>query len=327
MSDSQENKAVGQKSDEASRSEDRPLDAAIDPARPKQQADQQIEQDPEQAALEVLEKALQENDPNFNEALKVIGPDLLPEHIDGFGLDSEVQELSEKTVLRFLAKLKKFIRTKSLILKTHLLLFFKQTVPDLVRSLFDSFAAMLVALKIFFGKFRKLNSKQKLGLIMSLLIASLAVFLVYRVITRGLVPEKVTLFTSQLDELAAEEFTVSEEDVYSNFYDSPRVSQNVMVLKRMFTNVKVSALSGPRPMVAVEFFIEGYAPEVIIEVKDREAEIQHLFQRVIEGFTYDDLDSLEGKKRLQERLRTVGNRVLTQGNIKRVFFKNFILKP
>ena len=286
------------------------------------------DQNSDQASLELLEKALEENDPHFSEALKVIGPDLMPENMDGFGLDSEIQELDDRKVLKFFGKLKKTLRSKALIFKTHLLLFTKQTVPDLLRNLLARIKSVFIEFKNFLRKFSKLNSKQKLAVLACCGMVGLTIFLIYRVTNKGkLFPEKLSLFTTQLDLLSADEFTVAEHEVFSSFYDSPRVSQNVMVLKRMFTNIKASSLSGPSPMVAIEFFIEGYAPEVVIEVKDREAEILHLFQRVIEGFTYDELDSPEGKKRLQDRLRAVGNRILTQGNIKRVFFKNFIIKP
>lgn len=284
-------------------------------------------EDADQASLDLLEKALQEHDPDFQTALTGIGPDLMPENMDAFGLDADMSVHEEKRVQKFFAKLRDSLRTKTLIVKTRFVLFFKQTVPDLIKDFVDFLKSIGAAIKGALGQFGALSLKQKLAVIACFVIFSFTTFLVYRVSTKGLVPDKLNLFTTQLDQLASEEFTLTEAESYSKFYDSPRVSQNVMSLKRMVVNIRASSLSGPRPMVAIEFFVEGYAPEVVIEVKDREAEVQHMFQRVIEGFSYDELDSPEGKKNLQDRLRDRTNRMLTQGNIKRVFFKNFILKP
>lgn len=80
-------------------------------------------------------------------------------------------------------------------------------------------------------------------------------------------------------------------------------------------------------MAAFEFYIEGYAPEAIIEFKDREVEFRDLVQRSIEEFTFDQLESGEGKRELCLRLQKVINSKLSTAQLKKVFIKTAIIKP
>ena len=80
-------------------------------------------------------------------------------------------------------------------------------------------------------------------------------------------------------------------------------------------------------MGAFEFFIEGNSPDVMVEIKDREYEVKDLFQRNSEEMNFDQLETVEGKQLLLEKLRRDVNRILTKGRVRKVFFKTVILKP
>ncbi len=281
----------------------------------------------DQAATDLLEKALNEHDPDFQNSLSGIGPDLMPENMDMFGLDADIDSFDDRKVKKILTKLKTQLKHQLKVLQARFLLFFKQTIPDLLKESVSLLKAGVSQVTGVLKKFSAMTLAQKGTILACLLLTVITGLFIHRFTTKGFLPEKIELYTPQLDELASESFLVGAEEPMSSFYDSPRVSQNVMSLKRMVVNIRSSDNSGPQPMVAIEFFVEGYAPEVVIEVKDREAEIQDLFQRIIEGFTYDDLDSAVGKRNLQDRLRDRINQILTQGNVKRVFFRNLILKP
>src|SRR5690606_28930606 len=104
-----------------------------------------------------------------------------------------------------------------------------------------------------------------------------------------------------------------------------RASQNLMILSRMTVNLQVSSGSGPNPMGSFEFFIEGNSPDVMVEIKDREHEVRDFCQRTIEEMTYDQMESVDGKQLLQEKLRRGVNRILTKGQIRKIFYKTAIL--
>jgi flagellar basal body-associated protein FliL len=150
---------------------------------------------------------------------------------------------------------------------------------------------------------------------------------VYRSLTHGVIPPEKELLTASLEEWAGQSYKYDAETEMDSFYDSPRTIQNIMTLPKMIVNLQPSTHSGPNPMAAMEFFLEGLSPEAIVEVKDREPEIRDLFQRTAEGMTFDELDTAEGKQQLTERLRQALNNSLTKGKIRRVFIKEAVIKP
>ena len=111
------------------------------------------------------------------------------------------------------------------------------------------------------------------------------------------------------------------------FYDNPRFAKNLMTMTKMFANVKSSENSGANPMLALEINVEGMSAESIIEIKDREAEFKDILLRESEDFSYDELTSVEGKKKLLEKYQSALNTNLTEGKVRRVLLKSFILKP
>ncbi len=112
-----------------------------------------------------------------------------------------------------------------------------------------------------------------------------------------------------------------------SFYDNPRFSKNLMTLSKMFINVKSSENSGPTPMLALEVNVEGISADAIIEIKDREAEFKDLLLRFVEEQTYDELVTTAGKQNLCDQFRIIINSHLTQGQVRRVLLKSFIIKP
>lgn len=152
-------------------------------------------------------------------------------------------------------------------------------------------------------------------------------YYIYLAATQELFPARTDLFLLNFEEVADQVETYDPATESELFYDSPRSSQNMIVLPRMFVNLKRSVRSGSNPMGAFEFFVEGDSPEVMIEIKDREYEVRDLFQRTIEEFSFDQLDRNDGKQLLLEKLRREANQVLTRGKVRKIFFKTNIIKP
>jgi flagellar basal body-associated protein FliL len=150
---------------------------------------------------------------------------------------------------------------------------------------------------------------------------------VYRSLTHGVLPADQEILTASLEEWAGAAYKYDAETEMDSFYDSPRTIQNIMALPKMVVNLKPSGGSGPNPMAAMEFFLEGMSPDAIVEVKDRESEIRDLFQRTMEDMSFDELELSEGKQLLTERLRQAVNLVLTKGKIRRVYIKESVIKP
>lgn len=175
--------------------------------------------------------------------------------------------------------------------------------------------------------FRYLSWKQKLGLLGILVLIGATSFFIHRSVTRGVVPTHTELFIPTMERLATEVFEYNPETETEPFYENLRVTGNILLIPKMVVNLKKSSQSGENPMGAFEFFLEGIAPEVPLEVKDREVEIRDLMQRVAEEFTFDQVDSPEGKRLLCDRLKREINAVLTTGKVKKVWIKTVIVKP
>ncbi len=110
------------------------------------------------------------------------------------------------------------------------------------------------------------------------------------------------------------------------FFDNPRLTKNLVTLKRMVANIQKSENSSENPMLALELNIEGMNSEVVVEIKDREAEFKDLILRTVEAFNYDFLTTTEGKQSLSEKLTETLNANLTKGQIRKVLYKSFVLK-
>ncbi len=114
---------------------------------------------------------------------------------------------------------------------------------------------------------------------------------------------------------------------FDYFLENSVFSKNSISLKKMITNIRPSENSTDNPMVVLEMGVESLSAEVVIEIKDREAEFKDLVLRVIEEFNYDELESAEGKEKLSTAVLTEINKSLTTGKARKILLKNFIIKP
>jgi flagellar basal body-associated protein FliL len=175
--------------------------------------------------------------------------------------------------------------------------------------------------------FKELTRALKIVAVCLILVSVLTGAFIYRSFTKGVLSEDKEYLMGSLEEWSIQAYKSDSETEMDSFYDSPQTIQNIMSLPKMVVNLHPSPTSGPNPMAALEFFLEGLSPEAIVEVKDRETEIRDLFQRTIEEMTYGEIETTEGKQQLTEKLRLALNVHLTKGKIRRVFFKEAVIKP
>ncbi|MEI7974104.1 MAG: flagellar basal body-associated FliL family protein [Bdellovibrio sp.] len=140
-------------------------------------------------------------------------------------------------------------------------------------------------------------------------------------------PDERDLYLRSLAEVADEVITYDLENEVEPFYDNLRSAPNLIYLEKIMVNLKRSSSSGSNPMVAAEFFLEGLTPEVILEIKEKETMIRDHVARVLETYSFDDLDSSNGKEQVvRELTRSISLR-LSSGKLKAVRIKTLILKP
>lgn len=299
-------------------------------------------------SLESLDAALAEEDPEFAQSLSLIGPDvegasLYEEGVElEYTLEEEQKVWDHATGLRKkLLKILPFLPKISYALKlkrTAMRLSLSKSKEKLRTWIFNSPKALLAWLKVYLqvGKsklkmglaaFKSYSLVKKLALVSLLLMTAGAGVVFYRLGTRGLVPKGEELFIRSMGDWASQKYQFNPRTETESFYESTRAAQNVFLMNRMVVNLRRSSESGVNPMAAFEFYVEGAAPDVVVEIKDREAEVEDLFLRTIEEMTFDQVASGEGKQELCARLRKEVNKILTKGYVRRVFIKTAIVKP
>lgn len=298
-----------------------------------------------------IDQAISEADPTFAQSMNEIGSDkslTLPTII----MSSEEQELNEEKdrwrhggkasvlmlkVMPFLPwvniKANKFAFALSSMMQAisvHLKNFIYFLRTDGKDHLVSGVKAVLHALGDFIskwlGKFKGLSKPLKILFFVTLVLVVGTGFFIYRSWTHGIIANKTELFMTSFEKVAGETVIYDDEEL-EPFYENLRVSDNIIMLPKMVVNLRKSLKSGPNPMGAFEFYIEGMIPEVAIEIKDREVEVRDLMQRELEEFNFDEVESSEGKQMVCEKLKKVLNNFLTTGAVKKIFIKTVIVKP
>lgn len=281
-------------------------------------------------AIELLEKSIQDNSPEFLKELETIseiGSENLDLELVNIDLIIEQQEANSlkaraKRTLRLFNQLGLKI---FYFVKSSLILLVKETGPHYLKIMLTSLKSIGVGVLDFLLKVKKFSKTQKVVLLIVFNGTGFLIFLLFKILTGGLIPDDDKLFVHTMEELATQKYTYNVDET-EDFYNSPRVSQNIMALRRMVVNIQRSKNSGINPMGAFEFFIQGNSSEVMVEIRDREAELIDLLQNEVREFSYDELNTIAGKRNMVDKLIRVINETLTKGKITQIYFKNFVLK-
>lgn len=280
-------------------------------------------------SLEDLDRVIEEQDPEFKKNVDEIGTqeaagDLNLELID---LDQLLKEQEENSLKSKLRRLKIKIRNFLTGLKTTIFYFLKNDVPAGAKKSLGALKRILAALQEGLRQFGFKPLKFKLMVFAFIALCGAVTVAMYVLFTKNLIQAKDRLFVQSLAELAEETTPFEPKTEQEPFYDSVRSAQNILSLPKLVVNIKRSPTSGPNPMAAVEVYVEGNFPDVVVEIKDREVEFKDAFMRTLEEFNYDELDTVEGKQRLLDRFAREANKLATKGRIRKVLFKTIIIKP
>lgn len=284
-------------------------------------------------SVEDLDHILKQSDGDFEASLTDLKEDANAgsDNIELLDIERILAEEESKTLKNKFLRLKRKINNEFVLLAIK----FKNLSLDLIQIHIPVLLKWLLAKAKLLSQrasaaarvFRFWSVKKKLASFGIALLSFTALFYTYQAITHGVVPEKSKLFVNSLDEWAEKTYVFTQGENLEPFYDSARVKQNIMSLKRIVVNVRPSSRSGPNPMAAFEFFIEGLSSDVTIEIKDREFEVLDMVQRLMEEQTFDELDSPDGKTQLNEKIKKELNAFLTKGKVRKVYLKNAIIKP
>ncbi|QDK36796.1 flagellar basal body-associated FliL family protein [Bdellovibrio sp. NC01] len=297
-------------------------------------------------SLDNLDSILAEEDPEFAKSLGEIGPIDPNSQIDSDGtytVDDEKKLWAKGSALRqkilkvfpFLPSLsykikmqRSALRLKWIDTKEKLRVGIKAAGPATLKAIKAGLGKIKDGIGAGLAAFKEFSLVKKLAFVGLVAATVVACIVGYKAANHKLLPEDQDLFLPSLEEWAQAKYLYdTKEEQMESFYDSTRTSQNMIEMKKIVANIRPSKSSGPNPMAAMEFYVEGTVAEVVVEIKDREPEMKDLFLRTIEEMNYDQMASGEGKQLLCDRLRKDINKVLTTGKVRRIFIKTAIVKP
>jgi flagellar basal body-associated protein FliL len=297
---------------------------------PKVEENQEPQETPPgMMSLDKLDELINENDPEFKKTVDSIqaetgGKDL---NLDLIDLDAVLEEEEQRSFKARIRRLRNYFRNWIVIITENMKIFVVEGVPAFFKRTKAGTSRLSAAISEGLRQFSFWPAQKKMATIGIILGVILTGVYVYLAATRDLVSLKTELFVTSLEDWSEQTEIYDPETESEPFYDSARASQNMMSLPKMVVNLRRSARSSPNPMGAFEFFVEGNSPDVMVEIKDREFEVKDLFLRDLEEFTFDQVDTADGKQLLLEKLRRDLNTILTKGRVRKIFFKTAIVKP
>lgn len=282
-------------------------------------------------SLDELDKLIDQNDPDFHKNISQVTEvkDISSANIELLDLDKILAEEKLQKVSFRIALARRLLFLNGMIgfIKRLFLRALKEGLPFLIKQTKNFLGVVQKKITATLSAFKYLSVSKKLAIVGITLLSIFLGLFVYRSLTVGIIPQGNPLFVNSMEEWAKNVSTYSKDSSFEQFYDSPRVKQNIVALRRAVVNLKPSAGSGPNPMAFFEFFVEGNSTDVAVELKDREYEIIDVVQRLMEDNSFAQLDSIEGKQNLLENIRKELNSLLTRGKIRRVYIKQAIIKP
>lgn len=307
-------------------------------------AEELIETLPEEINAEQLDKVLAEEDPEFLHQMSDLSSDKSlsasepaeEDENEAFQIEKELWQTGKSWQQKISKKFPYLV-----------FVFFK--IKRLTRRMGDHLSSLKIwivnlaeVLKVFLKKgykygiakiktaiqsFKSLSAIQKIVLFTTIVGLVGVGYMLKLSFTKGIIPKDSPLYIQNLEDKADQVFSTTDSELES-FYDNLRGAGNTIFIQKIVVNLKIiEKLNHVNPMGAFDFYIQGITPEVAVEIKDRESEIRDRMQRVAEEFSFEQLDTVSGKKELTEKLKTEINNILTTGRIKKIYIKTIILKP
>ncbi|RME17218.1 MAG: hypothetical protein D6797_02985 [Bdellovibrio sp.] len=311
---------------------------------------EETSQDGDTISLEDIDKLLEEEDPEFAEELEEISKDkeIQEAHVEGDEIiaDEEPEEdegpksfkelFKEKVTHGFTAfidgiywlslwvgesskKVFFFLKRKALDIR----IFFQTEFPERVRYFKSQLGAFN---QQFLFYFKGLGLWRKILFVLSPLLFSGALFLVYKSFQKDFWPQIYHPYLSSFEEVADWTRSYKPQDLVLLRRAFPHKEYTIL-LDKIVVNLTPGPESGTTPMAYMEIYVVADTQASLVEIKEREKEFLDVISRTAEKFQYRDLSRYRGKQLFKEIVGQKLNKLLNVGNVTRVYFKEIIVKP
>lgn len=299
----------------------------------------------EEIPLEDIEKLLEAEDPEFTKSLEEVRAVETDKSVeitatelgDNLGIEDRTDEKAEPENPTRLQKIKAQIRerwsalrlrlkNRTVLLWRDILVFLKTKPKEYALYVLAMTKVLIKTAMVPMKVFLQADRKRKAALIglAALIAITLGVLLAN---IKGIwLPALHAPILRDFVEHADWTETYNEHEEGESFYSAFPQERHEFLFKKLKVNLK-RPNENSNPMGAFEIIVLLDSKDTAIEVRDREVELHDALQRVFEDETYSDLETEGGKGRLKSRLKRELNGKLTQGWVKDVTFKTFIIKP
>jgi flagellar basal body-associated protein FliL len=297
--------------------------------------------DPNEIALDDIDALLEAEDPQFAKDLKAVAKieaaqdvvieasteagDVGPEKIEEG--PKTFKDRSKLFVRNFFAGIKRRIKDGFVMMGHGLLVFLKTKPKEFALFSFVMLKSLIKNAYHPIKKFQESTGAQKLAWLLVIAAVPAAGWVLLANVKRGVWLPQINdpiLSSFEYHATAVEDYDpkVQGESFYSAF---PQERHDYLFPKMKVNLTRTE--DNPNPMGAFEIIILLDSKDTAIEIADREVEFFDLLQRVIEEQTFPDLETELGKNRMKSHMKRELNQQLTQGWVKDISFKTFILKP
>ncbi len=297
----------------------------------------------EEVPLEDIDKLLEAEDPEFTKQLEEVRSVEIDKNVvieasvadDADALPGETQ--SEEKPKTKLARVRLWLREKLATAKIRIkarmatagrdfVVFLKTRPKEFALFVFATLKLVLKKGATPVRAFQQATGGQKL-LILVLVLMSAAALWILRSNFKGVwIPQINEPLLNSFEEYADFVEDYDPKDGGDSFYSAFPQERHEFLFGKMKVNLRRTS-ENPLPMGAFEVVVQVDSKDTAIELKDREVEFSDYLQRVFEDETFGDLETEIGKNRLKSRLKSELNKKLTQGWVKDITFKTFVLKP
>ena len=274
-------------------------------------------------SLEDLDSLLAEEDPSFASEFSQIKSEKFDADLDVEDFDAVDASLAPAPTPTppspaANSRIGEFVQNR----KTNLVANVKGAIPFLLSLVGKIFGRLFGSINYFF----RMPLKQKAIVLLVIGLSGLVIVLLMRGLGGSLLPNFELKFLTSLGDVADRSFKIEKGESFEDFDNPLRHPDFVVLVERLVVNLRPSE-SSESPMGMFEFYVEASTQEGAIEINERQKEIRDLMARTLEGATHGELATSEGKDKMKLTLRRELNTLLTQGRVRRVFFKTIILKP
>lgn len=292
-------------------------------------------------SLEDIDRLLEAEDPEFTKSLDevravaddkdvVIEASAIDESLSS---DDKFEDKPETRIGKIKARIRLSIYGFRVRLKARFIqagkdfLIFLKTRPK--EFFFFSLATLKVLLKqstVPIKAFRTASSAQRLAALVLIALVAGCVWVLLANVKGIWLPQLNQPILHSFEKYAEDVETFDPKDDGESFYSAFPQERHEFLFPKIKVNLRRTPDS-PLPMGAFEMVVEVDSKDSAIEIRDREVEFLDLVQRVFEEETFNDLETELGKAKVKSALKRELNQKLTQGWVKEISFKTFILKP